>query len=96
MKCSLLQIHQHNKADWHKQYGADMALGGHRSLFLATNGIDLYDSIMMAKMETMLDFDQYLPIKMNANQMSGDTANGRPALDKKDQKDSTVVGKGYE
>jgi len=84
---SFLQINQYNRLDWHKQYGLDLASGGNRQLWMSTSSIEIYDYLNASKMEQILDFDQYLPVKMNANQMSG--ADGRPELPSNEQSDST-------
>lgn len=89
-----LKIHQGNRADWHKQYSTDLQNGGQRSLFIATNGLELYDSLMISKMEKVLDFDSYLPPKINANQISGNEV-GNPGLDDDEKADGTIVGDGY-
>lgn len=95
---SLLHIHQHNRELWHKQYATDLLNGGHRSLFMVTNGMDLYDSIMIAKMEIMLDFDSLLPCKMNASQLSAgdlESENGRPKVEPKKASDSSNKAQDY-
>lgn len=97
---SFLQIHRHNREDWHKQYATDLLNGGQRSLFMATNGLDLYDSIMISKMEKLLGFDDWLPAKMNASQMgSQDLVEGkvsnRPELADKDKSDGTITSGNY-
>jgi hypothetical protein len=95
--CTFLQIHRHNKLEWHKQYATDLLNGGQRSFWLATNGVDLYDSLMISEMEKMLDFDGLLPPKLNASQGNAEDLdnNGRPKKDEGDKSDSTVVGENY-
>lgn len=96
--CSFLQINQYNRLEWHKQYGTDLANGMNRQLWMSTSNIEIYDFLNASKMEQILDFDQYLPVKLNANQMSGNDANpngGRPEKDANDKADSTVTTDSY-
>jgi hypothetical protein len=95
---TFLQIHRHNREAWHKQYATDLLNGGQRSLFMATNGLDLYDSIMISKMERLLEFDDWLPCKMNASQMGSqdlDKVNHRPEKEDRDKADGTVRSEDY-
>jgi len=66
---------------------------------MATNGLDLYDSIMISKMEKLLGFDDWLPAKMNASQMGSELVDGkvnhRPELADKDKSDGTVKSNDY-
>lgn len=93
-----LKVNRYDQLEIHKQYAVDLTYGGLRSHFIATSGGELYDFIMASKLETLIDYDQYLPAKLNANQMSGkdDNESGRPEQDEEDKADGTVVGEGYE
>lgn len=94
-KVRFLQINQYNRDSWHKTYAADLANGGLRSLFVSTWGIEMYDFYMASKMEKLLDFDDMLEAKLNANQMSGDTEVGNPGKEDKDKEPSTESGDGF-
>jgi hypothetical protein len=56
---------------------------------------------MISKMEKVLDFDSYLPAKLNANQMSGldnkdpNNKGGNPGIDEGEKKDGTIIEEGY-
>jgi rRNA maturation endonuclease Nob1 len=96
-KCQIkfLNINAFEQKDWHTQYGTDLLNGGLRSLFISTSGIDIYTFLNTAEMEKMLDFDEWLPAKMNASQLSVDDLNdpnnkgGTPKKDPKKAADST-------
>jgi len=97
-RIQFLKINRYDQLDWHKQYSVDLTYGGLRSHFIATSGCDLYDFLMTAELEQMLDYDKFLPVKMNANQMSGNDEEkkaGNPGKNEDEKADGTVVGDGY-
>jgi len=98
-RVQFLKINIYDQLDWHKQYAVDLTYGGLRSNFIATSGCDLYDFLKTAELEEMIDYDKFLPAKMNANQMSGkdkEKKSGNPGKDEDEKADGTVVGEGYE
>ena len=94
-RISFLQINHYDRLEWHKQYSANMAVGGLRNQFISTSNIELYDFLMISKMEKLLNFDDYLPVKMSANQMNSDDVVGRKELDAGEKADSTVIVDNY-
>lgn len=95
--CKFMEISMYNKDEKHKLNTTDLASGGSRLKWASTSDIDIYETIQLSKLENMLDIDSLFPIKMNANQMSGDAENppNRPPKDDADKADSTVVGDNY-
>jgi len=95
MKIKFLPIGAKERLDWHKQYSADLAMGGSRMLWLSTSGIEIYDALRVLEFEKFIDIDSLLPAKMSANQMNTDDVGGRPEVDEGDKSDQTVVGNKY-
>ncbi len=92
MKVRFLPIGFKDRMDFHKHYAADLALGGSRLLWLATNGLELYDTFNVLEFENEIDIDSLLPVKIASSQMSGNSEGGRPELDEGEKSDETVKG----
>jgi hypothetical protein len=96
MQVKFLPISLKDRLDWHKQYSADMAMGGSRMLWMATSGIEIYESLKIAEFEKLIDIDSLLPVKMSGNQMNAeDGAGGRPTVDEGDKAEGTVITDKY-
>jgi hypothetical protein len=66
-KCKFLRLNQHDKLEWNKQFANGLATAGdNRSKYIATSQTGLYEFIMTAKMEKILDFDDLMPAKESA------------------------------
>ena len=91
--CKFLHITHYNREEMHKQYGSDLANGGSRFMWMATSEMNIYQYLQTARLETLIDIDELLPAKMNANQMSGENGEvgqGRDSLPADEQSDETV------
>jgi hypothetical protein len=79
-KCKFLRLNHHDKLEWNKQFATGMgSAGDNRSKYIATSQTGLYEFIMTAKMEKVLNFDSYMPIKETAFTQSGEK--GRPVTE---------------
>lgn len=92
MKVKFLPIGFKDRADTHKEYMSDLPLGGSRMLWLATNGLEIYDSINLLEFEKAIDIDSLLPVKLSSNQMNASEESGRPATPEGQKADETVKG----
>ena len=79
-KCKIFDFNQHDKQEWHKQYYTDMSMGNNRALFIASGHMDMYEFLMTAKYEQMLDIDNLLPNKESSFN-SSQSETGRPTTD---------------
>ncbi len=92
MRVKFLPVSFKDRVDFHKSYTSDLPFGGSRMLWLATNGLEMYDSFNVLEFEKAIDIDSLLPVKLSASQMNASEEVGRPAKDEGEKADETVKG----
>ena len=93
-----LETDRFTKSDSHEDIRTDLQNGGNRMLFIATSELEIYDFFQIAKLEKIIDIDDYLPIMIPGSQQSGietEKKNGRPEGEKGNISDAGETSKEY-
>ena len=78
-KCKFLRINHYDKLDWNKEFARALGTAGDiRSKYIATSQSGLYEFLMTAKMEQILNFDSLMPTKESAYNSGSTEEIGRP------------------
>jgi len=79
-----LQTHKLNKKEDIENSRTNLQSGGNRFDFIVSTGKEIYDFFQTAKLEKIIEIDDYLPIMIPGSQQSGieDKKNGRPTGEK--------------
>lgn len=94
---TFLENNRFNKKDNIEQSRTNLQSGGNRMDFMVSTGKEIYDFLQIAKLEKMLDIDDFLLIQVPGSQQSGldgNKKNGRPVTD--NPSDAEEINRGYD